>query len=60
VLQVAGVMRPDSFCVFTVESCPEGVTEKGFRLLKNGRFGYCKSYMDKMVASMGPDFSIAT
>lgn len=54
--QVAKLMRPDSHFVFTVETCPENTTEKGFRLLKNGRFGYSHSYIDSMISSMGASY----
>jgi predicted TPR repeat methyltransferase len=49
------VMRPQSHFVFTVESCADNLTEKGFRLLKNGRFGYSKSYVDDLVKNLCPD-----
>lgn len=50
-------MRNEALFVFTVETCPENTTEKGFRLLKNGRFGFCRSYIDSMIKSMGADFN---
>ena len=45
------MLRPDSHFVFTVESCAEGATDKGFRLLKNGRFGYSKTYISGLIAA---------
>ena len=54
--QVAKLMRSDAHFAFTVETCPDDMTEKGFRLLKNGRFGYSRSYIDSMINSMGASY----
>jgi predicted TPR repeat methyltransferase len=52
-------MRPNSYFVFTAESCEDGTTEKGYKLLKNGRFGYTQEYIEKVIASLGSSFRIA-
>ena len=48
------VLRPGGHFVFTVEAIPEDIeiTEKGYRLLKSGRFGYSKVYMDNIVREL--------
>eukprot|EP00600_Ochromonadales_sp_CCMP1393_P014925 CAMPEP_0175017496 /NCGR_PEP_ID=MMETSP0005-20121125/12431_1 /TAXON_ID=420556 /ORGANISM="Ochromonas sp., Strain CCMP1393" /LENGTH=742 /DNA_ID=CAMNT_0016274919 /DNA_START=122 /DNA_END=2350 /DNA_ORIENTATION=+ len=64
--QIATVMRSEGLFVFTVESVdneassPETsaaqLAPNGFRLLKSGRFGYTREYLDKLVASLGPSY----
>ena len=35
-----------------------GLTARGFKLLKNGRFGYSKAYLDELVAMAGAQYRI--
>lgn len=52
--KVAPVMRPGSYFVFTAEACPEAeASDKGFKLMKSGRFGYTRAYLERQVAAMG-------
>jgi predicted TPR repeat methyltransferase len=52
------VLRPGGRFVFTVETGDSGedLSAKGFRLLKGGRFGYSRKYMDDMAASQGTPY----
>ena len=55
------VMRANGHATFTVEAIPSGVRvpEKGFTLLKNGRFGYEKAYIDKLIEENNLDIVLA-
>ena len=62
--QFKKVMKPDTYSVFTVEAIPSNthlsdtVKEKGYRLLKNGRFGYTKGYINALVAKHGLEIEL--
>ena len=51
-------MRPGSHFVFTIETCPEEATGKGFKLLRNGRFGYSQSYMTRLLSALKDQIDI--
>lgn len=50
------MLRPGGRFVFTVETGDVDLSAKGFRLLKSGRFGYSRKYMDDMVACEGTPY----
>jgi predicted TPR repeat methyltransferase len=58
--QVAKVLRPGGHFAFTAETAPSDsyLSERGYRLMRNGCFGYSKKYIDDLVASLEPKFSI--
>lgn len=60
--QVSKVLRKDAHFAFTVEeAAPDstGVNQRGYRLLRSGRFGYSKAYIDGLIANcMGSSFSV--
>ena len=62
--QLTKVMKPDTYSIFTVEAIPsnvpitDSVKEKGYRLLKNGRFGYTKEYINGLVAKHGLELEL--
>lgn len=51
IMQIIKVVRPGGYFVFTAETSNDEsfLTEKGFRLLRNGRFGYSKKYLDHLI-----------
>jgi len=59
---VGRVLRKGSLFAFTVEEAAAesaGVNERGYRLLRNGRFGYSKAYIDGLISnSMGDAYSV--
>lgn len=46
--------------MFTAEAASEDsvLAQRGFRLLRNGRFGYSKSYLDSAVQKLGYEYKI--
>jgi predicted TPR repeat methyltransferase len=58
--QVAKVLRPGGHFAFTVETAPADLylSERGYRLMRNGCFGYSKKYIDDIVAGLEPKFII--
>ena len=60
--QVANVLRPGALFVFTVEAASSDepvASDRGYRLLRSGRFGYRKAYIDDLIAdNMGENFVV--
>ncbi len=61
--QVASKLRSGACFAFTVEAIASGSSdagnaERGYRLLRSGRFGYNKEYIDSLVAELGDSFTI--
>lgn len=59
--QLSRVLRPGSHAAFTIEAIPSGIEcpEKGFTLLKNGRFGYTQAYIDGLVKGNGLEVELS-
>jgi len=59
--QVGNVLRPGGLFAFTVEAAlsEEPVAnDRGYRLLRSGRFGYRKLYIDNLITEMGDNFQV--
>lgn len=58
--EVSKVVRAGGHFVFTAETSNDEscLTEKGFRLLRNGRFGYSKAYLEQLISGLGDDFAV--
>ena len=59
--QVANVLRPGALFAFTVEAASSDepvASDRGYRLLRSGRFGYRKSYIDDLITEMGENFIV--
>lgn len=57
-IKVSKVIRPGGYFVFTAETANQSqsfFTNKGFRLLKNGRFGYSRDYLNTFTNIMSDD-----
>jgi len=61
--RVSSLLRPQGLFVFTVESTANEVDSKAtscdYRLLKSGRFGYDKNYIDMLIQGLGTSYSVA-
>lgn len=58
--RVGAVLRPGAHFAFTVESVADDAAApaRGYRLLRSGRFGYTRSYIDGLVAALGGGYSV--
>jgi len=58
--QVSKVLRPGGCFAFTVETALPDIhlTDKGYKLLNNGRFGYEKTYIDGLISNLKTRHSI--
>jgi len=61
---VTSLLRPQGLFVFTVESIANEMNSIAdaacdYRLLKSGRFGYDKKYIDMLVGGLGSSYSVA-
>ena len=62
---MTSLLRPQGLFVFTVESIANEMNSIAdaascdYRLLKSGRFGYDKKYIDMLVGGLGSSYSVA-
>lgn len=58
--KIFGAIKPGGHFIFTAEAISEDSAniEKGYRLLRNGRFGYSKSYIDGVINALEDNYSI--
>ena len=68
---MTSLLRPQGLFVFTVESIVNeedstaavidggGGGDYHYRLLKSGRFGYDKKYIDTLISGLGASYSVA-
>jgi predicted TPR repeat methyltransferase len=58
--RILRVIRPGGHFVFSAETASDEseLSDRGFKLLKNGRFGYSKAYLDALVAAAGEQYRI--
>jgi len=58
--QVASKLRSGACFAFTIEAIAAGSNgaEQGYRLLRSGRFGYNKEYIDSLIAELGESFTV--
>jgi predicted TPR repeat methyltransferase len=54
------VIRPGGHFIFTAEAAPEGSLPagRGYRLMRTGRFGYSKEYIDSLVAGADSPYKV--
>ena len=55
------MIRPGGHFVFTAEAVSDDniiLSDKGYRLLRNGRFGYSKHYLDDIITQLGEQFRV--
>lgn len=56
------ILRSKAVFVFTIETADNNTlmeSGKGFRLLKSGRFGYSREYINNLISKyLGPEFTI--
>lgn len=58
--QVSSVLRSGGHFAFTVESVPADAAApaRGYLLLRSGRFGYTRSYIDGLISALGAGFTV--